>query len=122
MQDDEIDVEGNMRASGKIKMVDDTEYKYKGKVKEEVGISQEIKNYQEEKINEMTWIIKNLSNKITRMEMKGSIPSILLLARNPSQLQQSNNMQMMYKENRNEEKHLWPPVCENNNNLLENPE
>ena len=31
MQDDEIDVEGNMRASGKIKMVDDTKYKYKGK-------------------------------------------------------------------------------------------
>ena len=76
---DAIDFKGNLRASGKINMIHDTEHKEKGKAMDEVSTSWETKYSQESKINEMTHIINNLSNKITRIDMERTIPSKLTI-------------------------------------------
>ena len=60
-------------------MIHDTEHKEKGKAMDEVSTSWETKYSQESKINEMTHIINNLSNKITRIDMERTIPSKLTI-------------------------------------------
>ena len=67
----------------------------------------------------MTWIIKNLSNKISRIDMEGNIPNKTQPPGNPIQFRRPNNTHMIYRENINQEQPLCPLVCENNNNLVE---
>ena len=64
-----IDFKRNMRANGKINMIHDTEHKEKWKSMDEASTSRETKYSEESKIKELTQIINNLSNKITKMEM-----------------------------------------------------
>ena len=64
MQDNEIDVEGNMTTLGKFKLRQDHDKKDKIKLKDVLGSYELIKDSQDAKIEEMSRIIKILSNKL----------------------------------------------------------
>eukprot|EP01018_Ginkgo_biloba_P021852 Gb_40590 [translate_table: standard] len=66
---DVVDIEGNMTASGKIKPRSDSGEKDKKKQKEEGGPSTSYAESQEAKIEEMNKLIRNLSNKLTKLEV-----------------------------------------------------
>jgi hypothetical protein len=72
MQDDAIDIEGNMIAFGKMKQRMDQVEKDKKKVKEEFGTSYPNRDSQDAKIEEMSRLIRNLSNKMSRFEIEGN--------------------------------------------------
>jgi hypothetical protein len=68
MQDDVIDIEGNMIASGKMKKKQDQ--KENKKVKEDCGTFDPSREPQEEKMDEMSRLIMNLINKMYRFEIE----------------------------------------------------
>jgi hypothetical protein len=74
MQDDAIEIESNMMASGKLKMKVDMGTREPRHFREQAGPSGSGRNTSEEKMDEMAKIIKELSNKISRMEMEKSKP------------------------------------------------
>jgi hypothetical protein len=68
MQDDAIDIEGNMIASGKMKQnLDQVEIK---KAREDCGPSDPAKDSHEARMDEMSRLIRNLTNKMSRFEME----------------------------------------------------
>jgi hypothetical protein len=75
MQDDAVEIESNMIASGKSRIRNESGERERRKQKEQVGTSGTNKN-QEDKIEEMSRIIKYLSNKLARMETKRRRPDI----------------------------------------------
>jgi hypothetical protein len=79
MQDDAIDIEGNMTTSRKIKVKIDQIDKDKKKLKDEVGTSGAGKDSQEAKLEEMSRLIRNLSNKLSRLETEGILQINLLM-------------------------------------------
>jgi hypothetical protein len=68
MQDDAIDIKSNMMASGKLKTKTKMGTKEPRHFKEQVGPSGSGKS-PEENMDEMSKIIKYLSNKISRIEL-----------------------------------------------------
>jgi hypothetical protein len=70
MQDDSIEIESNMMASGKLKIKVDMGIRELRSFRGQAGPSSSGKNTQEEKMDEMDKIIKDLSNTISRMEME----------------------------------------------------
>jgi hypothetical protein len=73
MQDDAIEIESNMMASGKLKSKVETGTKEPKRFREQAGPSGSGKSA-EEKMDEMAKIIKDLSNKISRMELDQAKP------------------------------------------------
>jgi hypothetical protein len=86
MQDYVVDIESNMIASRKARVINDSGDREKIKQKEQVGTSGTNKN-QEDKIEEMSRIIKDLSNKLARMEIERRRPD----NRNPNQFRRPLN-------------------------------
>jgi hypothetical protein len=121
MQDDVIDIEGNMIAFGKMKQrlyqVD------KKKSREECSTYDPNKDSQEGRIEEMSILIRNLSNKMSIFEIENKNENKYPQeggVRNPNQFKRHFNPQLMRKERRNEEQTIQPPVKNNNdNNLVE---
>jgi hypothetical protein len=74
MQDDAIEIESNMMASEKLKTKVDMGTREPKCFKEHAGPSGSGKSSSEEKMDEMEKIIKDLSNKISRMEMEKAKP------------------------------------------------
>jgi hypothetical protein len=72
MQDDAIEIESNMMASGKLKYKVETEPKNLN-FQEQAGPSGSGKST-EEKMDDMAKIIKDLSKKISRMELDQAKP------------------------------------------------
>jgi hypothetical protein len=70
MQDDAIDIEGNMIASGKMKLKHDQVEKKK--TREDCGTSDPNKDSQEARMDEMSRLIRNLTNKMSRFEMENN--------------------------------------------------
>jgi hypothetical protein len=102
MQDDAVEIESNMIASGKTKIKTETGVREYRKPKEQVGPSGSSKNIQDSKIEEMSKIIKDLSNKLARMEVERRRPEG---DRNPNQFRRqfNNPPQFLKRENRNNE-------------------
>jgi hypothetical protein len=71
MQDDALEIESNMMASGKLKAKIETRNKENRKFKEQGGSSGSGKS-SGDKINEMAMVIRELSNKISKMELEKS--------------------------------------------------
>ena len=71
MQDDSLEIESNMMASGKLKEKLETGNKKSRKFKEQGGSSGPGKSLKD-KIDEMARIIRELSNKISKMELDKS--------------------------------------------------
>jgi hypothetical protein len=86
MQGDVIEVESNMMASGKLKAKVETGTREPRRFKEQAGPSRSGKSA-EEKMDEMAKIIKDLSNKISRMELDQTKPYLFVknqFIRNPN--------------------------------------
>jgi hypothetical protein len=73
MQDDAIEIESNMMASGKLKVKVETGNKDTKRFREQAGTSRSGKSA-EDKMDDMAKIIKELSNKISRMELDQAKP------------------------------------------------
>jgi hypothetical protein len=104
MQDDAIDIEGNVIASGKMKQkLDQVERK---KVREGCGPSNLAKDSHEVRMDEMSRLIRNLRIKMSRFEMENGNANKAPQeggARNPYQFERPFNPQFMRRERRNEE-------------------
>jgi len=121
MQDDAIYVEENMISSWKMKQnMDQVDKK---KFREDFGTSDTNKHSQEVRIEEMSGLIRNLSNNMDRFEINNNNENKSPQeggVRNPNQFKRHFNPQLMRKEIRNEEQTIQPPVKNNNdNNLVE---
>lgn len=91
--------------------------KDKKKTRDEVGSSDVAKDSQESKIEEISKLIKNLSNKLRRLETGGSPPHKppkKESMRNPNQFRRPLNPHLFRRDRRNDEQPLIPPI--NNNN------
>jgi hypothetical protein len=121
MQDDAIDIEGNMIALGKMKQKQDQVERKKAR--EDCGTSDPNKDSQEARIEEMSRLIRNLTNKMSRFEIENNNANKSPQEggmRNPNQFRRPFNPQLMRRERRNEEQPIQPPVKTNNdNNLVE---
>jgi hypothetical protein len=114
MQDDVVEIESNMIASGKARVRSDLGDREKRKQKEQVGTSGTNKN-QEDKIEEMSRIIKYLSNKLARMETERRRSDNI----NPNQFRRPfNPPQVLQRERRNEDQPIQAPI--KNENLVDN--
>jgi hypothetical protein len=123
MQDDAIDIEGNMIASGKIKQKIDQVDKDKNKIKEEVSTSDPNRDSQDAKIEEMSRLIRNCQINCLYLKLRVIMQINLLgreVPRNPNQFRRPFNPQILRRERRNEEQPIQPPIINNNdNNLIE---
>jgi chromosome segregation ATPase len=114
MQDDVVEIESNMISSGKSRIRSESGEREKRKQKEQIGTSGTNKS-QEDKIEEMSRIIKYLSNKLARMETERRRPD----NRNPNQFRRPfNPPQVLQRERRNEDQPIQAPI--KNENLVDN--
>eukprot|EP01018_Ginkgo_biloba_P001515 Gb_17820 [translate_table: standard] len=127
MQNDAIDIEGNMVASGKIKLK--TEAVDKKKQKE--GVSQYFSTSQDAKMEEMTKLIRALSNKVTRLELGNNatrqgaqnvgLRNQNFQVRNPVRNQGPFRRpfpQLLTRERRPKDPPIQPPLRNDNNVIL----
>jgi hypothetical protein len=94
-------------ASGKLKTKVDMGKSEAMSFKEHAGLSRSGNISSEEKINEMENIIKDLSNKISRMEMEKSKPDPY--ARNQFRRNPNINPQIQQRQIKNEEQKIQAP-------------
>ena len=73
MQDDAVEIESNMMASGKLKMKIETWNRKMKRFREQAGPSRSGRS-SDEKMDDMANIIKYFSNKISRMELDQAKP------------------------------------------------
>jgi hypothetical protein len=69
MQDDVVEIESNMMASGKLKSKVEAGNRETRRFREQAG-SSGSNRYTDEKVDDMVRVIKDLSNKISRMELE----------------------------------------------------
>jgi hypothetical protein len=104
MQDDAIEIESNIMASGKLKSRVETGTKETRCLREQAGPFGPGKSV-EEKMDDMEKIIKYLSNKISRMELDQAKPDPFYrkdFSRNP-------NPQTQHRQVKNEDKKIQAP-------------
>jgi hypothetical protein len=104
MQYDVIEIESNMMASGKLKNKVDMGTREPRCFKEQVGPSVSGKTSSKEKMDEMEKIIKDLSYKISRMEMEKSKP--YPYTRNQFRRNPNINPQIQQRKIKNEEQKI----------------
>jgi hypothetical protein len=104
MQDDAIEIESNMMASGKLKEKVEMGTKETKRFREQAGTSGSGRSA-EDKMDDMAKIIKELSNKISRMELDQAKPDPFSrrdFKRNP-------NPQIQQRPVKNEDQKIKPP-------------
>jgi len=109
MQDDAIEIESNMTASGKLKTKIEMGIREPRRFKEQGGPSSFGKNTQEEKMDEMDKIIKDLSNKISRMEIEKAKPDPYVRNKNQFRRNLNTNPQIQHRQIKNEEQKIQAP-------------
>jgi hypothetical protein len=110
-----------MIALGKInKMFDQADKK---NIKQDCGPFEPTKDSHEALMDEMSRLIRNLKNKMSRFEMENGNSNKVPQeggVRNPNQFRRHSNPQLMGRERINDEQPIQPPVRVNNeNNLIE---
>jgi hypothetical protein len=104
MQDDAIEIESNMMASGKLKTKVEMGAREPRRFKEQAGPSGSGKSA-EEKMDEMAKIIKDLSNKISRMELDQAKPDPYVR----NQFRRNPNPQIQQRQVKNEDQKIQAP-------------
>jgi hypothetical protein len=104
MQDDAIEIESNMMASGKLKTKVEMGAREPRRFKEHAGPSGSGKSA-EEKMDEMAKIIKDLSNKISRMEIEQAKPDPYVR----NQFRRNPNPQIQQRQIKNEDQKIQAP-------------
>jgi hypothetical protein len=109
MQDDAVEIESNMMASGKLKMKIETRNRENRRFREQAGPSGSGKSSYD-KMDDMARIIKELSNKISRMEIYQSKDDKFVkreFGRNP-------NPQIQQRQIKNEDQKIQTPLKNEN--------
>lgn len=128
MKANAVTLEGNLIAAGKIKCMGiqwpDEKRKQKKdrkKTKDNPEPSSYVKYSPEAKNEEMSQIIRNLSNKITRLEVEGQTLGIFQPATpmKPNMFRRPYSPQILPHDRRPEEQSMQPPVKRNLENILE---
>jgi len=118
VQVDAVSLEGNLITTEKIQHMgihgpEDKrkEKKDKKKTKDDQEPSSSVKESLEAKV-EMYWIIRNLSNKIMRLEVEGQTPGRFqpTTPKNPNTFRRPFNPQILPRDRRPEEQPMQPPV------------
>jgi hypothetical protein len=109
MQDDAIEIESNIMASGKLKTKVDMGVREPIRLKEQGGPSSSGKNTQEEKMDAMAKIIKYLSNKISRMEIEKFKHDPYIRNKNQFRINLNKNPQIQQRKIKNEEQKIQVP-------------
>jgi hypothetical protein len=114
MRDDVVEMKSNTIASRKTRIRSESRERDKIKQKEQVGASETYKS-QEDKIEEMSRIIKDLSNKFTRMKNERRRPD----NKNPNKFRRYFNPPQVFKRERiNEDQPIQAPI--KNEKLVDN--
>jgi hypothetical protein len=114
MQDDTVEIESNMMASGKLKTKSETGNRETRRLREQAGPSGSGRS-SDDKMDDMARIIKELSNKISRMELDQSKADQFVkreFRRNP-------NPQFQPRQIKNEDQKIQAPL-KNENFIGEN--
>jgi hypothetical protein len=109
MQDDAVEIESNMMASGKLKTKIETGNRETKRFREQAGPSGSGRS-SDDKMDDMARIIKELSNKISRMELDQSKSDQFVkreLRRNP-------NPQIQQRQIKNEDQKIQTPLKNEN--------
>jgi hypothetical protein len=109
MQDDSIEIESNMMASGKFKIKFEMGAREPRHFKEYGGPS-ESRKFAEEKMDEMAKIIKDLSNKISRMEIEQDKHDPYVR----NQFRRNPNPHIQQRQIKNEDRKIQAPFKTNN--------
>jgi hypothetical protein len=99
MQDDAIDIEGNMIVSGN--MNENFDQENKKKIKEDCDPSDPSKDAHETQMDEMSRLIRNLTNKMSRFDMENGNSNKFPQeggVRNPNKFRRPFNPQFMRRE------------------------
>jgi hypothetical protein len=104
MQDDAIEIESNMMASGKLKTKVELGAREPRCFKEQEGPFGPGKST-EEKMDEMAKVIKDLSNKISRMELDQAKPDPYVR----NQFRRNPNPQIQQRQVKNEDQKIQAP-------------
>jgi hypothetical protein len=98
-----------MMASEKIKTKIEMGIREPRRFKEQGGPSSFGKNTQEEKMDEMDKIIKDLSNKISRMEIEKAKPDPFVINQNQFRRNLNTNPHIQQRQIKNEEQKIQAP-------------
>jgi hypothetical protein len=108
MQDDAVEIESNMMASGKLKTKVETRNRETKRFREQAGPSGSNRST-DEKMDDMASIIKDLSNKISRMELEQSKANPFV----KREFRRSPNPQNQQRQIKNDQKIQTPLKNEN---------
>jgi hypothetical protein len=106
MQDDVIEIESNMMASGKLKRKVELGIREPRRFKEQGGPFGSGRNTQDEKIKEMDKIIKYLSNKISKIEMEKAKPEPYVRNQNQLRRNLNTNLKIQQRQIKNEDQKI----------------
>lgn len=117
MQSDAVKIEGNLITGGKIRRNETRNENYSGeekkgkrKLKDEPNHPTYNKDTPKENIEEMTRLIRNLSNNISRLELEGLSRNQAPPPCNPNFIHRSFNPQKIHREKRCEDQLIQPLV------------
>jgi hypothetical protein len=104
MQDDAIEIESNMMASGKMKTKVETTNRDNRRYREPTGPSGSNR-YTDDRVDDMARIIKDLSNKISRMEIDHAKAD----SSNKRDFRRNPNPQNQQRQIKNEDQKIQAP-------------
>jgi hypothetical protein len=109
MQDDAVEIESNMMASGKLKAKVETINRENRRYREPAGPSGS-NSYTDDRVDDMARIIKDISNKISRMELdQDKVDSS-----NKRDFRRNPNPQNQQRQIKNEDQKIQAPLKNEN--------
>jgi len=112
MQDDAIEIESNMMAFVNLKTIVEMGTREPRRFREQEGPYGSGRNASNGKMDDMSKIIKELSNKISKMEMEKSKPDPY--ARNQFRRNPNTNPQIQQRQIKNEDQKIQAPFKNEN--------
>jgi ribonuclease HI len=109
MQDDAVEIESNMMASGKLKAKVETTNRDNRRYREPAGPSGSNR-YTDDRVDDMARIIKDLSNKISRMELDQAKTD----SSNKKDFRRNPNPQNQQRQIKNEDQKIQAPLKNEN--------
>jgi hypothetical protein len=109
MQDDAVEIESNMMASGKLKAKVETVNRENRRYREPAGPSGSNR-YTDDRVDDMARVIKELSNKISRMELE----QVKADSSNKKDFRRNPNPQNQQRQIKNEDQKIQAPLKNEN--------
>jgi hypothetical protein len=109
MQDDAVEIESNMMASGKMKTKVDTANRDNRRYREPAGPSGSNR-YTDDRVDDMARVIRDLSNKVSRMELDQAKAD----SSNKRDFRRNPNPQNQQRQIKNEDQKIPTPLKNEN--------